>query len=378
MRIAVPKETMNGECRVALVPDAAARLIKSGFEVVVQAGAGVRSVFSDDEYRKVGVTLVEKVTEVYRGADIVLKVQRPLPLVDGKHETDMLEQGAVLIGFLQPLTNPDLTNQLAIQGITSFSMDAVPRIAKAQSMDALSSMASIAGYKAALIAANSMGKYMPMMITAAGSTAPAHGLVIGAGVAGLQAIATGRRIGAVMSAFDVRPAVEEQVNSLGARFIHTEVVVGEAEHNSGYAQEVSKETQRREQDILHESTSRMDFIISSASVPGKPAPALISEEMVHDMRPGSVIVDIAAETGGNCALTKPGEQLLVNGVLIDGPLNLPSSMPTHASQMYSKNISNLMMHLISDGGVHLDFDDPITKECCITHDGSVAYEPITG
>ena len=372
MRIAVPKETMAGERRVALVPDAAAGLVKSGFEVVVQAGAGDAALFFDDEYRAAGASVEEELADVYRGASIVMKVQRPLDLGD-RHEADLLEQGAALIGLLQPLTDPRLSERLASRDVTSFSLDAVPRIARAQSMDALSSMASIAGYKAALIAASLMGKYLPMMITAAGSIPPAKGLVLGAGVAGLQAIATARRMGAVMSAFDVRPAVEEQVKSLGATFIYAEAVVAESEHESGYAQEFTEETQRRERMLLHESTTGMDFVISSAAVPGKPAPVLISEEMVHDMKPGAVIVDIAAETGGNCALTRPGERVQVGGVLIDGPLNLPSSMPTHASQLYSRNISNLLLHLVQDGELALDFDDAITKGCCVTHGGRVVF-----
>ena len=364
---------MEGERRVALVPDAAAGLVKSGFEVVVQAGAGDAALFFDDAYRAVGASVEAALGDVYAGSDIVLKVQRPLELDGGGHEADMLERGAVLMGLLQPLTEPDLVERLASQNVTSFSMDAVPRIARAQSMDALSSMASIAGYKAALIAASLMGKYLPMMITAAGSIPPAKGLVLGAGVAGLQAIATARRMGAVMSAFDVRPAVEEQVKSLGATFIYAEAVVAESEHESGYAEEFTVETQRRERELLHESTTGMDFIISSAAVPGKPAPVLISEDMVHDMKPGAVIVDIAAETGGNCALTKPGEQVTVGGVLIDGPLNLPSSMPTHASQLYSRNISNLLLHLVQDGELALDFDDVITRGCCVTYDGKVVF-----
>ncbi len=378
MRIAVPKETMEGERRVALTPDAVSGLVGSGFEVVVQAGAGEDALFFDDHYRAEGAEVREAPDDVYGGANVVLKVQRPLELAAGGHEADMLERGAILIGLLQPMTEPALAERLASQNVTSFSLDAVPRIARAQSMDALSSMASIAGYKAALIAASSMSKYLPMMITAAGSIPPAKGLVLGAGVAGLQAIATARRMGAVMSAFDVRPSVEEQVKSLGAAFIHADGVMAESEAESGYAEESTEEAQRRERALLHESTSGMDFIIASAAVPGKPAPVLISEEMVHDMKPGSVIVDIAAETGGNCALTSPGERVTVGGVLIDGPLNLPSAMPTHASQMYSRNISNLLLHLVQDVGIAIDIDDVITKGCCVTYDGTVVFQSGAG
>ena len=285
----------------------------------------------------------------------------------------MMREGAAVIALLQPLTNLDLVRKLAQRKVTSFSMDAVPRIARAQSMDALSSMSSLAGYKAVLIAANAMGKYFPMMITAAGTYAPAKGLVLGAGVAGLQAIATARRLGAVMQAFDVRPVVKEQVESLGATFVGmTEEHVEDA---GGYATELAEESQRRERELIHTHARDADFIISTALIPGRPAPLLITEDMVKDMKPGSVIMDLAAEMGGNCELTQPGSEIVKHGVTINGPLNLPSTMPVHASQMYSRNIHSLLTHLVKDGELNLDFDDSIVQGCCITNNGEVVYGP---
>ena len=375
MRIAVPKEIATGERRVSLVPDTVGRLVESGMQVLVESDAGAAALHSDQAYRDAGATVLEDPVHVYDQADVVLKVQAPLMNEAlGRHEADLLPEGATVVAFLQPLVNLELAQRLASGGVTAFSMDAVPRIARAQSMDALTSMASIAGYKAALIAADSLGRFIPMLVTAAGTLAPARGLVLGAGVAGLQAIATGRRMGAVMSAFDVRPAVSEQVKSLGANFIEVQVIVAEAEHESGYAKELSEESQRRERELIHEHTQTMDFVISTAAVPGSPAPKLVSGEMVKDMRSGSVIVDVAAETGGNCELTQPGSTVVEHGVTIHGPLNLPSSMPVHASQMYSRNISTLLLHLVDDGRIVPDFDDEITKGCCITYEGSIVHE----
>ncbi len=338
-------------------------------DVVVEEGAGAQALFSDDAYREAGAMVVADSEELYGSVDVVLRVQKPTP-----DEVDLLQEGVLLIGFLEPRTDLELARQLANRGVTSFSMDAIPRIARAQSMDALTSMASISGYKAALIAASSLGKYLPMMMTAAGTIAPAKGLILGAGVAGLQAIATSRRIGAVMFAFDVRPAVAEQIASLGATFIEVKVVVAESEHEGGYAGELTPETQRGERELIMEHIVDMDFAISTAAVPGRPAPLLIDEEMVKAMRAGSVIVDVAAETGGNCELTRPGETVQVGGVTIHGPLNLPSSMPIHASQMYSRNISTLLMSLVADGQISLDFDDVIVSGACITHDGKIVHE----
>ncbi len=369
MKAGVPRETAANERRVALTPDMVGRLVGAGLEVSVQSGAGEESFYTDQAYTDAGASIAPDAASVYGGADVVLKVQSPS--ID---EVGMMPRGSAIIAFLQPLTSPDLVKKLAESGVTSFSMDTVPRIARAQSMDALSSMSSLAGYKAVLIAANSMGKYFPMMITAAGTYAPAKGLVLGAGVAGLQAIATARRLGAVMQAFDVRPVVKEQVESLGATFVGM-AEEQHAEDAGGYATELAEETQRKERELIHTYAKDADFIISTALIPGRPAPLLITEDMVKDMKAGSVIMDLAAETGGNCELTEAGAEVVKHGVTIHGPLNLPSAMPVHASQMYARNIYNLLMHLVKDGELNLDFEDSIVQGCCITNNGEIVYGP---
>jgi NAD(P) transhydrogenase subunit alpha len=370
MKIGVPKETSTDERRVALVPDTVGRLIQSGLEVVVESGAGVGAFFSDQEYQDAGARIAHDAAALYQEAETVLKVQRPTDA-----EVQLLTKGSTLISFLQPATNLDLVKELAANNITSFSMDTIPRIARAQSMDALSSMSSISGYKAALIAANSQGRFFPMMMTAAGTVPPAKGLVLGAGVAGLQAIATARRLGAVVWAFDVRPAVKEQVESLGATFLEVEVLTEDSEDAGGYATQLSEEAQRREHEMIHQRVGEANFVITTALIPGRPAPILITEEMVRSMRPGSVIVDLAAEAGGNCELTQPGSDVVKDGVTVHGPLNLPSSVPIHASAMYSKNISALLLHLTKDGQFSLDFEDVITQGCCMTYQGNIVHEP---
>lgn len=376
MRIGIPKEIAVGERRVAVVPDTVAKLVASGMEVFVESSAGEEANFTDEMYGEAGATLSPDAASLLGGAEVILKVQGPVAnRVLGKHEVELMAEGATLIAMLQPMTNLDLVRMLQAKGITSFSMDTVPRIARAQSMDALSSMSSIAGYKAAIMAADSLAKYFPMMITAAGTYAPAKGLVLGAGVAGLQAIATARRLGAVMQAFDVRPIVKEQVESLGATFVGLPQQE-ETEDTGGYARELAEESQRLERELIHEHARGADFIITTALIPGRPAPLLITEDMVRDMRSGSVIVDIAAEAGGNCELTEPGVEVIRHGVLIFGPLNIPSSMSVHASQMYSRNISTLFLHLVRDDQLHLNFDDAITQGCCITHQGNVVYGPL--
>lgn len=376
MRIAVPKEVAPGERRVALVPHTVARLVDSGMDVLVESGAGEGALYSDGEYEQAGATVVSNARDLYASAEVVLKVQRPvMSEALGVHEVELLAENTVLIAFLQPLSNVDMVERLARKRITAFSMDAIPRIARAQAMDALTSMASIVGYKAALLAANLLGRFFPMMVTAAGTLPPARGLVLGAGVAGLQAIATARRLGAVMYGYDVRPATKEQVQSLGATFIEAQVAASEAEAAGGYARELAQEAQERERQLIHQHTKTMDFVIATAAVPGKRAPMLITGDMVRDMRPGSVIVDVAAETGGNCELTRPGETVVVHGVTIHGPLDLPSSIATHASQMYSRNISTLLRHLVRDGQLRLDFQDEIIRSCCITHEGRILHGP---
>lgn len=375
MNIAVAKEIAPGERRVALVPDGVSRLTGAGFSVSVEQGAGEAAHFGDYLYVEAGATVVGDRRTLWQEADIVLKVQRPRhdETLD-VHEIDLLQQGAVLISLLNTLQEPEGARRLAERNVTALGMDAIPRIARAQSMDALSSMGSIAGYRSAIIAADTLSKYMPLLITAAGTVPPAKGLILGAGVAGLQAIATARRLGAVLEVFDVRPAVKEQVESLGATFIEVDYGTG-MEDEGGYAKELPPDAQQRQQAAIHEAIKGVDFVITTALIPGRPAPRLITKQMVADMRPGSVIVDIAAEAGGNCELTVPGEDVVVDGVTICGPINMASAMATVASQFYSRNILNLLLHLQTDGKLHFDFEDQITDGVVITHEGEVRHGP---
>jgi len=370
MKIGVPKEIAEGERRVALVPQTVGKLVEGGFEVVVEAGAGSGSHFSDAEYREAGATIVEGPEAVY-GSDVVLKVRKPTSAEVGK-----MREGVVLIGFLEPLTSVELVKQLVSRKVTSFAMETVPRISRAQKMDALSSQANIAGYKAALIAADTLPKFLPMSMTAAGTIPPAKALVLGAGVAGLQAIATLRRLGARVEAFDIRPAVKEEVQSLGAKFIEIELEDKELEDAGGYGTELSEESQRREKEVLAEHTKAADIVITTAAIPGKPAPRLVDEEAVKGMKEGSVIVDLAAETGGNCALTEPGKTVVKHGVTIHGPLNLVSDLATNASQLYAKNITSLFNEFVKDGQLNLDFEDEVVSGSCITHNGEVLNERV--
>ena len=371
MKIGIPREIVPDECRVAIVPDVVAALRKMGLDVSVETGAGAGVFFADDDYRKAGATIAADAAQLYGGADIVLKIHRPQENKTlGKHEADMMRAGTVLISFLYAATNPDLVKRLADRKITCLSMDAVPRISRAQSMDALSSQANVAGYKAVLLAANSLAKFLPMMTTAAGTIRPAKVLVIGAGVAGLQAIATAHRLGAVVWGYDVRPVVKEQVESLGAKFLEFDLGVTDAQDKGGYAKELSEEAKRKQQQMLAEKTKEFDVVITTALIPGKPAPRLITKETVAGMKPGSVIVDLAAETGGNCELTEPDKEVVKNGVTIIGPTNLPSTVPVHASQLYARNVVELLKLIVKDGKLNLDFNDEIIKGACVTHDGS--------
>jgi H+-translocating NAD(P) transhydrogenase subunit alpha len=367
MRIGVPKEVAEGERRVALVPDAVRRLVADGVEVPVETGAGTAAGFRDEEYAEAGGQLVD-VGVVWK-ADLIAKVQRPLT-----GELDGLRPGSVLVALLQPLAAPELARALAERGVTAFSLDAIPRITRAQPMDALSSQSTVAGYKAVLIAAATAGKFFPMLTTAAGTIPPARVLVLGAGVAGLQAIATARRLGAVVSAYDVRPVVKEQVESLGASFL--ELDVEGAEGVGGYAVALSEDEHEREQELLALHVAESDVVITTALVPGREAPILVTEDAVRRMRPGSVVVDLAAEAGGNCALTEPGQTVVREGVTIVGELNLPSTMPLHASQMYSRNVMSFLGLLVREGDLVLDFDDEIVRETCVAHDGRVLKEPV--
>jgi NAD(P) transhydrogenase subunit alpha len=361
MKIGVPRESQEGERRVALVPETVGKLVAAGLEVEVERDAGAAASVTDEQYAEAGAQLVEDAW----GADVVVKVRKP-----STAEIARLRNGLVLIAFLEPLSDPDGIERLSERGVTAFAMESIPRITRAQSMDALSSQSTVGGYKAALLAADRLPKFFPMLMTAAGTVAPAKVLVLGAGVAGLQAIATARRLGAVVSGFDIRPVVREQVESLGATFLDLGIV-GE-ESAGGYARELTREEQERQQEELERRIPEFDAVITTALVPGRPAPKLIPAGAVRAMRPGSVIVDLAAEAGGNCELTEPGEEVVRDGVLIVGLLNLPSTMPAHASQLYSKNVAALLDHLISDGELELDFSDEITSGACVTRREEVA------
>ncbi len=367
MKVGTPKETAPDEHRVALVPDTATRLSAASLEVNVESGAGSAAYIPDDAYQQAGAKLVKTAAALLGEADAVLKVQAP-----SAAEVELMKRDAVLISFLQPATQGDIVQALAARGVTAFSLELVPRISRAQSMDALSSQASAAGYKAVLMAAGRLGKFFPMMMTAAGTVPPARVLVMGAGVAGLQAIATARRLGAVVSAYDVRPAVKEEVQSLGATFI--ELALETQEGEGGYAREQSDEFLRKQRELIGEHVAKSDVVITTAAVPGRRAPLLVTGEMVKGMRPGSVIVDLAAETGGNVELTKAGKDVEVGGVTIIGTRNVPSTMPLHASQLYARNVANLLLHLVKDGSIVLDFEDEITKGSCVTHGGEIVNE----
>jgi H+-translocating NAD(P) transhydrogenase subunit alpha len=368
LNVAVPKESAPGEYRVAVTPDIAGRLVKSGLQVSVESGAGAAAGFLDDAYRNEGATIAADAASLYGGGDFVLKVQRP-----NASETAGLRKGCALIAFLQPLVYPADAAALAKQGVTSFSMDAIPRISRAQSMDALSSQSTVAGYKSVLLAANALPKFFPMLMTAAGMIRPARVLVLGAGVAGLQAIATAHRLGAVVTGFDLRAATKEQVESLGASFISPPIT---GEGTGGYARELTADEQSSNREALGKAVADSDVVITTALVPGRKAPLLITDAMVKAMRPGSVVVDLAAEAGGNCECTKPGENVDAHDVHILGPFNVPSSMPQHASQLYAKNVNALFTHLVKDGALNLDMADEITKGVCITRDGAIVNEAV--
>ncbi len=374
MKIGIPKEIATGETRVAVVPAMINVLTKMGHEVFVQAGAGELSSFSDDQYIESGAKIVKNANELFSQLDVLLKVQPPqVNPATGKNEIELIRDGVTLIGFQAPLASQQNINLLKNKKITTFAMEFIPRITRAQSMDALSSMATIAGYKAVLMAADHLGKMFPLLMTAAGTIPPANVLILGAGVAGLQAIATAKRLGARVEAFDPRPAVKEQVQSLGAQFVEMELPK-DAETAGGYAKELPEDFLRREQEAIGSRLPKIDVVITTAQIFGKKAPLLITENMVKSMKPGSVIVDLAAEQGGNCELTKVGQAIEKYGVYIMGPVNLPAQIPIHASQMYSKNITNLVKHLYSAKDGVLDFNDEITKGACMTHGGEITNE----
>jgi NAD(P) transhydrogenase subunit alpha len=364
VKIAVPNESRDGERRVALVPDVIKRLSGKGHEVVVESGAGEGARIPDALFEEAGARIGS-----LEGADVVVRVTVP-----SSEDIERLPNGSVLIGFLAPLTSPETTRALASAGVTAFAMEAIPRISRAQSMDALSSQASVGGYRAGLIAAQELGRFFPMLTTAAGTIPPAKVLVLGAGVAGLQAIATARRLGAQVTAFDVRSVVKEQVESLGAKFLELDIGA-DAEAEGGYARQLTEEEQKRQQEALNEAIGGFDVVITTALIPGRPAPKLVTEAGVHNMRAGSVIVDLAGEAGGNTELTSPGETILVDDVTIASPLNLPSTMPEHASQLYSRNVMSLLELLTGeDGRLQLNFDDEVVAGACVTRDGEIVHE----
>lgn len=365
IRVAVPKETQTGERRVALVPSVIKQLDKLGVEILMESGAGKESGFNDDAYE--GVKIVESADELYKDADVTLKVQPPTVEEAGK-----LKQGSVVMGFMAPHEGDTRIKTFTKNKVTSFSMELVPRITRAQSIDALSSQASIVGYKSVLLAANMMPKLFPMLTTAAGTIRPSTVVVIGAGVAGLQAIATAKRLGAVVEAYDVRSATKEQVESLGGKFIKTGV---SAEGEGGYARELTDEEKQQQADVLADHVAKADAVITTAAIPGKPAPKLIDKATVERMKRGAVIIDLAAETGGNCEMTKAGKEVDHNGVIVYGPKNTASALCQHASEMYSRNLYNFLALIVKDGELALDWNDQVQTDSCLTHDGEIKHGP---
>ena len=368
MIVGVPTEKFPGERRVALVPELVPKLTKAGLEVLVQSGAGAAAGFSDRSYLERGARLEP---EIFQRADILLKVQPPTA-----DEIGRMKEGSTLIGFLQPYTSTAEIRTLAARRVTAFSMELMPRITRAQPMDALSAMSTISGYKAVLLAASRLPKLFPLLMTAAGTITPARVLIIGAGVAGLQAIGTAKRLGAVVEAYDTRPTVREQVESLGARFVEVDLETKDAEDKTGYARAQSEEFYTQQQQMMSRYVTGADVVITTALVPGRRAPVLITEEMVQGMRAGSVIVDLAAEQGGNCALTEPGQEVIRHGVVVIGPTNLPSTVPLHASQMYARTVTNFLMHLLQDGRVHLDLNDELTRGPLVVHQGEILHAAV--
>lgn len=366
IRIGVPRERVSDERRVALDPGVSERFAKLGAEVLIERDAGVSSCLADQHYG--AARIVEDAAAIYREADIILKVQPP-----SEEEIDLIPEGKILVGFMFPYRYPERVARLREARITSFGMELIPRISRAQSMDALSSQASVAGYKAGLMAADRSRRFFPMLTTAAGTIRPAKVLVIGAGVAGLQAIATCKRLGALVEAYDIRTAAKEQVESLGAKLVDTGV---SAEAAGGYARELTEEEKRRQEEVLARHIALADAVITTASVPGRPAPRIVSRGMVEKMKPGSVVIDLAAEGGGNCELTVPGEKIEHDNVTVYGPMNVPSMLSAHASEMYARNLFNFVSPMIKDGELMLNWDDEVIAESCLTHHGEIRHEGI--
>lgn len=367
MIIAVPKEIMPGENRVATVPDVVPKLIKAGFEVHIEKGAGLNAGFTDEKYISAGAKIIDNLQSLYSSADVVFKVQRPMDHPDQKeHELDLMKQGTILVTFLYPLNYPDVAKKCAEKGIEVISMDMIPRTTLAQKMDALSSQANIAGYKSVVMCADSLGKIFPLMMTAAGTISPAKVVIMGAGVAGLQALGTAKRLGAVVEVSDIRPAVKEEVQSLGGKFIEVETDEN-MQDSGGYAKEATEEFLKKQKELIFKHITEADIVITTALVPGKKAPILVTEEMVKHMKPGSVVLDMAVEFGGNCEISERAKTVKKYGVTIIGEPNLPSLVPNHSSEMYSKNLLSLITHISKEGKVELNLDDEIVKGSLITY-----------
>ncbi len=380
MRIGVPKEIVPGETRIAASPDSIGKFTDLGVEVLVESGAGAGAQMSDETLTEAGARIVPDAKTVYGEADLVTKVRAPLSDGNALDELALVRPDAVLVGLLAPLHQRELVDRYAAHGVTSFAMELIPRISRAQSMDALSSQSNIAGYKAVIDAADRFGRILPMMMTAAGTVAPARVVVLGAGVAGLQAVATAKRLGALVSAFDVRPAVKEQVESLGAKFISVDADSGEAETAGGYAREMGDEYKRRQATLIHETLKKQDICITTAQIPGRPAPELITEAMVADMKPGSVIVDLAVETGGNCALSAYDQVVVRHGVTIIGHANYPARVPVDTSTLYARNLFNFIKPMISqeNGALAIDWEDEVIRGALLTKDGAVVNPALQG
>ena len=372
MIVGVPRETFPGERRVALTPAVVPSLAKAGLEVIVEAGAGVEAGYPDGEYANKNATLVPDRAEVFGKADVILQVLcYGSNDLTGQADVALFRRGQALIGFLRPLGDVHTIQEIATTGVTSFAVELIPRTTRAQNMDALSSMGTICGYKAVVIAADSLPKIYPMLTTAAGTITPARVFIIGCGVAGLQAIATAKRLGAVVSAYDLRPVVKEQVQSLGGRFVELPIEAGDAQDAGGYAKAQDETFYQRQRELLGRVVAESDVVITAAVIPGKKSPVLVTREQVEDMAPGSVIVDLASERGGNCELTKIGEQVVHHGVKIIGTINLASTVPYHASQMYSRNLTNFLLHMVKDGQLVLNLSDEITRSTVVTRDGEI-------
>jgi len=377
LTVGVAKETFPGERRVAIIPDTVGALIKQGLKAIVETGAGQSAGYTDDAYKAKGADIAKNRKDVFAKADVITQVRGlGANLEAGKSDLALMRKGQFVIGMLEPLSEFKSCKDLAGTGVTAFAMELMPRITRAQSMDVLSSMATVAGYKAVLMAADTLPRMFPLLMTAAGTVAPARILIIGVGVAGLQAIATARRLGAVVSAYDIRPAVKEQVQSLGAKFVELPLEAGDAETKGGYAKAMDEEFYRKQRELMTQVAAESDVIITTAAVPGKKAPTLVTADMVSKMHPGSLIVDLAAERGGNCELTKPGETIVEHGVTIAGPLNVPSTIPYHASQMYAKNIQTFLLHLVKDANIELNLEDEITSGTLVAKDGEVVHPQV--